>query len=156
MTKLPKATQVIIAILICQSAGLIGTIFTQDAVNTWYADLAKPDFAPPNWLFAPVWISLYTLMGISLFLIWQQGKKAKWPLIIFYIQLIFNALWSIIFFGLQNISLALVEIILLAILIMVNIIQFWPLDKRASLFLMPYLFWVSFAGILNYYLFLLN
>lgn len=146
-------------IAVCQLAGLIGTIFTFDAIPTWYATLNKPFFNPPNYLFGPVWTVLYTLMGISAYLIYREGTKkkdVKEALNIFWIQLILNSLWSIIFFGMKNPSLAFVEIIFMWVAILVTIIKFYKVSKTAAYLLIPYLLWVSFASILNLSIVLLN
>lgn len=144
--------KLIVALFLCQSAGIIGALFTFDAIPSWYAGLVKPSFAPPNWLFGPAWTTLYTLMGISLYLIWQAKAKIKIKkaaLNIFYAQLILNALWSIIFFGLKNPGLAFVEILLMWVLIAASIVKFNKINKTASYLLVPYLLWVSFATLLN-------
>jgi len=142
-----------------QLAGVIGSFFTAPAIPAWYSTLTKPNFSPPNWLFAPVWLSLYLLMGISAYLIWQktaEQEKAKSALKLFWSHLIFNALWSIIFFGLQNPGLAFLNIIILWILIVILIVKFWKISSWAAYLLIPYLIWVSFASILNYYIWYLN
>jgi len=97
--------KLVISIIACQFAGLIGSIFTTPAIPTWYATLEKPPFTPPNWLFAPAWITLYLLMAISASIVWQRGlenRPVRTSLVIFLIQLILNALWSVVFFGLQS------------------------------------------------------
>lgn len=139
-------------ILICQLAGGIGSFFTTPAIPTWYADLAKPSFSPPNWLFGPVWILLYTLMGIAAYLIWKQGfnkKEIKIALAIFAIQLVLNVLWSVIFFGLRSPLFAFLEIIFLWIFVLLTLLSFYKISKPAGLLLLPYILWVSFAAILN-------
>ena len=154
-----KILQAIGAILICNFAGIIGSIFTSPAIETWYNTLNRPGINPPNWLFGPVWITLYTLMGISLFLIWNKRKETKkvYPaLIIFGVQLTLNALWSIIFFGFNAIGYAFVEILLLDIMIVATIITFYTIDKKAAYLLIPYWMWVLFATILNANYFILN
>lgn len=146
-------------IVVCELAGIIGTFFTIPAIPTWYATLNKPFFNPPSWVFGPVWIMLYALMGISFFIIWKKGlnkKENKLAVSFFGIQLILNALWSIIFFGLQNILFALIEILLLWLFLVITIIQFYKIDKRAAYLLVPYLLWVSFATILTFFIFILN
>jgi tryptophan-rich sensory protein len=148
----------IFAILLCQGAGLIGSIFTFDAIPTWYATLTKPSFSPPNFLFGPVWTTLYTLMGISLYLLWKAKKstaQAK-ALSYFYIQLFLNTIWSIIFFGFKNPELALIEIILMWLAIVATMIKAYSVDKRATYLLIPYILWVSFATMLNAAIALLN
>lgn len=151
--------KVILFILGAEAAGLIGSVFTFPAISTWYATLIKPDFTPPSWLFGPVWTTLYALMGISAYLIWSKGyKKAnvKFALNIFVVQLILNVLWSIIFFGLKNPTLAFGEIVMLWSFILLNIYYFYKINKTAGLLLVPYLAWVSFASLLNLAIALLN
>ncbi|MBP9716462.1 MAG: tryptophan-rich sensory protein [Candidatus Levybacteria bacterium] len=140
-------------IFLCQAAGLIGSIFTFNSVNTWYLTLEKPFFNPPSFVFGPVWTTLYFLMGVSLFLVWGKKKTdLKW----FWIQLSLNTVWSIIFFGLKNPLFAFIIIILLWISIFQTIKSFKKVNKTASYILYPYLFWVSFASILNLSIVLLN
>jgi len=149
-----KWIKLIISILICQLAGVFGSFFTSPSIGTWYADLQKPFFTPPNWVFAPVWITLFTLMGISLYLLWD--KKDKISLSIFGIQLVLNVLWSLLFFGLQNPFYAFIEIVILWFAILVSIVKFFKIDKKAGLILLPYILWVSIAAALNYYVWILN
>jgi benzodiazapine receptor len=144
-------------IIICQLAGAIGSVFTIPAIAGWYATLQKPWFTPPNWLFGPVWISLYTLMGIALYLVWQKGlRKNGLAVGVFGAQLALNAAWSFLFFGLQNPFLGLVSIIALWIFIALSIWAFWRIDRRAGYLLVPYIAWVSIAAALNYYVWILN
>ena len=144
--------KLILSIGVCLLAGGVGSIFTTSAIPTWYATLNKPSFSPPNWVFAPVWTSLYILMGISLYLIW---RKKKVPFI-FWIQLLLNTVWSVIFFGMKNPPLALVDIAALWISIILTIKAFSKINKLASQLLWPYLTWVSFASILNLFIVALN
>lgn len=148
--------QLIIAILICQSAGWIGALFTTPSIQTWYATINKPSFNPPNWLFAPVWTFLFLTMGIALWLIWLKPKANHQALSLFIIQLCLNVLWSILFFGLHRPALALIEILLLWLAILFTIIKFYQIDRWAGLILIPYIAWVSFAAILNFALWRLN
>lgn len=142
-----------ISLLLPQLAGLVGSLFTISAIPTWYATLNKPSFSPPNWIFGPVWTTLYILMGISLYLVWSKGKKG---VMLFKLHLILNALWSILFFGLRSPMLGLIAIIILWTMILALIKIFWKIDKTASILLWPYLAWVSFATILNLAILLLN
>ncbi len=155
-----KSFKLLISIIICQLAGGIGSIFTSKSVSTWYLTINKPSFTPPNWLFAPVWIGLFLLMGISLFLVWshlavalQERRRA---LTIFFIQLFFNILWSVMFFGLKSPLLGFIVIIVLWILILLTIIKFFKISKPAGWLLIPYILWVSFATILNLAILILN
>lgn len=157
--KIKKILQAIGFVLICQLAGGIGAVFTTSAIPTWYATLNKPSFSPPNWLFGPAWVTLYTLMGIGVFLIWEQIKKnkeAKFGVGLFFVHLLLNAAWSPIFFGLKNLFCALVVIIMIWAMI-VWLISVWAkIDKRAAYLLVPYLLWVSFATALNFFIWKLN
>jgi len=151
-----KILKLIGCILIAEVAGGIGAIFTTPAIDSWYVTLAKPSLNPPNYLFAPVWTALFALMGVALYLVWQSKRKNMWAYIIFFTQLILNILWSVLFFGLHSIAGAFVEIIILWILIIVNIIFFWRINRWASIALLPYVIWVSFASILNFAILGLN
>ncbi len=157
--KIKNIAKLIVAIVVCQVAGAIGSIFTFSSIPTWYATINKPSFTPPNWLFGPVWITLYTLMGVSLYLIWNKGlknKEVKSSLFIFSAQLVLNALWSILFFGLKSPFYAFVEIIILWIAIAVTIFKFYKISKNAGLVLLSYIIWVSIALTLNFYVWILN
>lgn len=156
---LKEAGKLILAIIICNLAGAIGSIFTFASIPTWYATLIKPEFNPPNWVFGPVWTTLYILMGISLYLIWKQYEKrknAKPALTVFSIQLILNSLWSILFFGMQSPLYGLLCIIPLWASIALMIVRFYPLSRNAALLQIPYLLWVSFATVLNASIWMLN
>ncbi|MCX7766736.1 MAG: tryptophan-rich sensory protein [Candidatus Sumerlaeia bacterium] len=147
-----------VSIMICLMAGFIGSIVTTPAIPDWYATLQKPAFTPPNWVFAPVWTTLYVLMGISLFLVWRLPftKTTASAIIVFGIQLFFNICWSILFFGFKSPLLAFIDIIFLWIAILLTIIKFYKVSAIASLLLIPYLLWVSFASILNLAIVVLN
>lgn len=154
INNLPK---LLLSIALCEGAGIIGSIFTFSAIPTWYKTLIKPEFSPPNFLFGPVWTTLFLLMGISVYLIWTSGKKnIKDALLLFWIHLFFNTSWSIMFFGLRSPFLGLLNILILWILIVVVVYKFWKINKWSGILLLPYLAWVSFATILNYNIWLLN
>ena len=147
------------SIVACLAAGAIGSIFTRSAISTWYATLEKPPFTPPNWLFAPVWTLLYILMGIAAFLVWRKGlenRGVRIALIVFLIQLVLNALWSVVFFGLESPLYGLIVISVLWIAILVTIIKFFRISRVASVLMWPYLLWVTFAAVLNSSIWLLN
>lgn len=147
-----------VSVAIAQSAGLIGTVFTVSAIPTWYRTLDKPVFAPPNWVFAPVWTILYTLMGIASFLIWEKRDRrdVRDTLLLYAAHLALNALWSVLFFGLENPGLAFIEIVLMWVTLGVTMIRFHRIKPLAAYLLVPYLLWVSFAAILNFGIWLLN
>lgn len=153
------AFKLIIAIVVCQFAGVIGSIFTVSAIPTWYATLAKPALNPPSWVFGPVWTALYALMGIAAFLVWNKGwgrKDVRRALTVFGIQLVLNALWSIIFFGLHSPGWAFADIIALWLAIVWTMVLFYRISKPAMWLLVPYILWVSFATYLNYSIYVLN
>lgn len=157
-----SALKLLISIVICELAGAIGSIFTMPAIGGWYASLKKPDFNPPNWLFAPVWTILFLLMGISLFLVWQKrfsdktGSHVRDADMAFGLQLLLNTWWSILFFGLKSPGIAFFEIIFLWLSIIITIIKFSKISKLAAWLLLPYILWVTFAGVLNYFLWMMN
>lgn len=149
----------ILAVLICQGAGLVGSLFTAPAIPSWYAGLEKPSFSPPNWLFAPVWFLLYTFMGVAAYLIWNKGigkKEVKTALTFFAIQLVLNSLWSVVFFGLRLPQYALLEIVVLWVFILLTLLRFYKISRVAGLLLVPYILWVSFAAVLNLFIVKLN
>lgn len=154
--KIKNPLSLIFSLLICHAAGIVGSLFTVQAIPTWYETIIKPSFNPPSWVFGPVWLLLYTLMGIALYLLWQKGAKRRKEIVIFYGQLFFNALWSIFFFGFHNILLALFDLILIWLLTAVLIARIWRQEKAITLLLAPYLLWLSFAAVLNYAILLLN
>lgn len=175
--KINNTFKLIIAIVVSELAGIIGSAFTTPSIAGWYAGLAKPALNPPAWVFGPVWTTLFALMGISAFLIWSSYAKAtedkkkgiKIALFLFGIQLVLNTLWSIIFFGLYSPGGALIEIIFLWLAIAATILTFakisppssstWTLEgqgKLAAWLLVPYILWVTFAAYLNWSIYVLN
>ena len=156
---MPRILKLIFSIVFVQLAGILGALFTATSIGTWYEMINKPVLNPPSWIFGPVWMVLYLLIGISLFLIWDKGvhkKHEKIAIEIFAIQLILNAIWSPIFFGLQNPGAAIIIIVLLWITIVATIVSFYKISKTAAYLLIPYLLWVSFATYLNYSIWVLN
>ncbi len=151
--------KLIISILIPLAVGGLSGYFTTGGVEGWYATVQKPSFNPPNYLFAPVWTSLYTLMGIGFFLVWKQPASKPYrrtALAVFIVQLVLNFCWSIVFFKLEKPGLAFVEIVLLWISILMMIIYFVKVKPVAGYLQIPYLCWVSFASVLNFYIWYLN
>lgn len=154
-----KWLRVFLAVLICEGIGILGSIFTIPAITTWYQALNKPVFSPPNFVFGPVWTILYALMGISIFLILEKKIKIKERnnlIYLFSLQLLLNFLWSVIFFYFHFPLLAFLEILMLWGSILLLTIKFWKYSKSASILLIPYLLWVSFATILNASIVILN
>jgi translocator protein len=157
--KVSNFLKLLAAIVISELAGIIGSFFNIQSIPTWYATLAKPALNPPNWIFGPVWTTLYLLMGVAAFLVWKKGlehKEVRVALWIYAVQLVLNTFWSIIFFGFQSPGWALIEISLLWISIVITIIAFHKVSRKAAYLLLPYLAWVSFATYLNYALWSLN
>ncbi len=147
-----KIIELIVSILIAQSAGFIGAFFTTPNITSWYELLNKPSWTPPNWLFGPVWIFLYLLMGISAYLVWRERQNApfvKTALLVYAAQLVLNVLWSVIFFGYHFIGLACVDISLLWLGILLTMVLFWRIAPLAGILFIPYLAWVSLAAALN-------
>jgi tryptophan-rich sensory protein len=179
---LNKIIKLSVSIIICELAGVIGSVFTMPAIGDWYKGLNKPSFSPPNWIFGPAWSILFLLMGISLYLVWEKewvvknkiGKlknkawnsvsqdffDGKWQKIniiaIFFVQLFLNICWSAIFFGRHSPSYAFFELLMLWFAILFTIVNFYRVSKLAAYLLLPYILWVSFAGVLNLFLWILN
>lgn len=147
------------AVLVSEGVGIIGSFFTAPAIPGWYQGLNKPEFAPPNWVFAPVWTALFLLMGIAAWLVWKKGfdrQDVKVALGVFLGQLVLNLLWSIIFFGSRNPGFAFAEIVLLWLTILLTVVSFWKISKLAAWLLLPYLLWVTFAAVLNFAIWRIN
>ncbi|MFA6190170.1 MAG: TspO/MBR family protein [Candidatus Staskawiczbacteria bacterium] len=180
--KYNNIVKLVISIIICELAGVVGSVFTVSEIRNWYSGLNKPFFNPPNWIFGPVWTTLFILMGISLYLVWNnnwkpqnklnlKGKKpwnslsekfltGSWQkanlILIFSIQLILNILWSIVFFGMHSPGAAFFILLMLWVAIVFTIINFYRVSKISALLLAPYILWVSFAGFLNFIIWMLN
>ena len=147
------------AVAICEIAGGVGAIFVAPNITGWYSTLVKPALNPPSFLFGPVWSLLYLLMGIAVFIVWKKGiqeKNVRHAINIFVLQLILNAIWSPIFFGMQNPALGLVDVSLMWLAIVWTIVAFWKVSKSAAWLLIPYIAWVSFALYLNLSIWRLN
>ncbi len=154
MFKIESPFKLIASIVICQLAGVIGSFFTVSSISTWYAALVKPTFSPPNWVFVPVWIFLYLLMGIALYLIWV--KNSQLAISLFAVQMLLNISWPFLFFGLRAPLLGLIDIILLLLAILISIKVFYKVSKNAAFLFVPYFLWVAFATMLNYGIWILN
>lgn len=158
--QLSRTFKIIIMIVTCVVIGAIAGLLTQEGVDTWYKTVEKPSFNPPNEIFAPVWTTLYVLMGIAAGLVWheieRQTETVRKGLTFFAIQLGLNALWSFLFFGLHNPFIALLEMILLWLMIYETFVQFNKVNKIAGYLIIPYLLWVTFAMALNASIWWLN
>ncbi|MBE6506526.1 MAG: tryptophan-rich sensory protein [Methanocorpusculum parvum] len=156
----PFVLPVIIGVLICLAAGMLGSLVTMPAVESmWFIDLNKPVFQPPNWLFAPVWTILYILMGVAAGIVFVKSKDhmmKKTALILFAVQLVLNILWSFLFFGAQMLLGAAVDIVLLWAVLLTTTISFFKVSRAAGWMMIPYILWVTFATILTITLFVMN
>ena len=152
--------KLIIAIIIPLLVGAISGFFTSESVNGWFTYLVKPSFNPPNWIFAPVWTTLYILMGIAHYLVWnnpdKQPQVKRTAIIFYFIQLSLNFLWSLLFFNLHQPGWAFIDILLMFGMILLTIIWFRKISAVAAWLMVPYLCWVGFAAILNYSIWTLN
>ena len=142
-------------LLVSFAAAWIGSRYMP---GEWYASLAKPAWNPPSAVFAPVWTVLYVLMGVAAWLVWKRAgfRGAGVALTLFIVQLVFNALWSYLFFGLHDISAAFVDIVVLWAAILVVTVLFWRKVRTAGILMLPYLVWVGFASVLNFTLWRMN
>jgi len=180
--KYSNLLKLLVSIIICELAGVAGSFFTISQVNVWYKTLNKSFLNPPSWVFGPVWTILFVLMGISLYLVWSKDfvvnneinirKKKAWNvlsqkfftghlrkaniILIFAVQLSLNIIWSIIFFGMHSPGPAFFELLTLWFAIIFTIINFYRVSKTAAVILIPYIIWVSFAAVLNYFVWILN
>lgn len=148
-----------ISLGLCLTAGALGAAFTTPEIAGWYAALAKPSFNPPSWLFGPVWTTLYLLMGLAAFLVWNRGgdlAEVRRALILFIVQLVLNVLWSLVFFRMHSPLAGLIVLILLWLGILFTLLSFRRLSGPAAWLLAPYLAWVTFAGVLNMAIWHLN
>jgi tryptophan-rich sensory protein len=174
--------KLVISIAICELAGALGSFFTVPAIGGWYAALNKPVFTPSGSIIGAVWTVLFLLMGISLYLVWAKNWEVKLPsrgmvlkawnrfsqklltgtwreenvILIFAIQLALNVLWSFLFFALKSPGLAFFELLMLWVAIFYTIVNFYRVSKPAGYLLIPYIFWVTFAGYLNYVIWMMN
>ncbi|MBI2142908.1 tryptophan-rich sensory protein [Candidatus Woesearchaeota archaeon] len=153
-----KAWKLVVTLGVSYLAAFVGSLFTATSVNSWYPALQKPWFTPPAWLFSPVWTVLFTLIGISAYLVWREDNKkgVKAAMAAFDVQLGLNVMWSMLFFGLRSPLFAMIDIAALWLAIIVTIFLFWRISKAAAALLVPYILWVSFAAALNYGILRLN
>jgi tryptophan-rich sensory protein len=156
--KANQAVKLLASLLLPPGVGAIAGLYTAKAIPGWYATLNQPSFNPPNWIFGPVWTTLYIVMGISLFLIWKlpASKQRNQAILLFMVQLALNFCWSFFFFYFKMIGVALIDILALWIMIVIMLTRFYKLKPLAAYINIPYLLWVTFATALNAAYFLLN
>jgi tryptophan-rich sensory protein len=159
----PKAASGLLAAMLSIAAalavGVIGALATASSVTTWYPTLHKPPFNPPNAVFGPVWTTLYVLMAVAAWRVWRTeaaDERRRAALILYVVQLALNLAWSLIFFGLRQLALALADIALLLAAVLACAIAFWRADGPAGLMMIPYAAWVAFASVLNFAIWRLN
>ncbi len=134
-----------------------GSLFTSTGVSTWYRQLIRPSWTPPDWLFGPVWTVLYIGMAVSVWLVWKQRlPRSRWAIAVWLLQLLLNGAWSPIFFGAHSIGGGLITIVLLWLAILATVSVFWRVSRVAAILMLPYLAWVTFASVLNLALWKMN
>ena len=143
-------------VLVTSAVGAAASVFTEPNIAGWYAGLVHPSFAPPNWVFAPVWATLYVVMAVAAWRVWRVAGTKSLEISIYILQLIFNFAWSAIFFAAHRIELAFAEICILVALVLTTTILFWKRDRLAGWLFLPYLGWTSFAAFLTYAFWTLN
>lgn len=157
----PKATSfkslAILGLFLLCTFG-VGTIASQFEPDAWFAQLEKPSWNPPGWTFGVVWPTLYFLMAVAAWLVWRKlgWRSGKGPLVLFFAQLLVNGLWTIFFFGIHQIGLALFDILLLLVLIIITTIEFWRVRPLAGWLFVPYVLWVGFASTVNWGIWRMN
>ena len=151
-----KILSFVLFFIITFSASFIGGLVTFTFKDPWYSELTKSNFNPPDWIFAPVWTTLYLMMTLAIWFFWHSKNREMNTIYIYFIHIVFNTTWSVVFFGFHNIFLALVNLIILIFLIVILILRFRRVNKVSSYLMIPYLLWSSFALFLNYSLLVLN
>ena len=152
------ALRLVACFVACFAAAGVGGLATRQSVGTWYQTLAKPSWAPPDWVFGPVWTALYVMMAAAAWLVWRRTglRGGRMPLGLFAAQLVLNAAWSWVFFGLRDPMPAFFELGALWFAIGATAVAFWRVSRPAGLLLLPYLLWTTFAGALNFAIWRLN
>ena len=151
-----KFLSFVLFFIVTFSASFIGGLVTYTFKEPWYSELTKSNFNPPDWIFAPVWTTLYLMMTLAIWFFWHSKNREMNTIYIYFIHIVFNTTWSVVFFGFHNIFLALVNLIILVLLIVILILRFRLVNKVSSYLMIPYLLWSSFALFLNYSLLVLN
>ncbi|HEU4548419.1 MAG TPA: TspO/MBR family protein [Rhizomicrobium sp.] len=143
-------------LIVTLGVGAIASLFTEPSIPGWYAALIRPAIAPPNWVFAPVWTTLYILMAVAAWRVWRKTGLRNPALYAFAGQLFLNLCWSAVFFGMHQIGFALAVLLALDLALLATLVLFWRLDPTAGVILVPYLGWTGFASLLNYEFWFLN
>ena len=156
MSLIKKTISLLIFILLAFGASAWGSYVTNLYKEPWYSMIAKPSFNPPEWVFAPVWTTLYIAMSVAIWLIWINPKRVEKIIYIYFIHLLINGSWSIFFFGLHLILVSLIVIAIIIFFVVWLIKLYYPINKFSSFLMVPYLIWLSYAFVLNFYIFILN
>ncbi len=157
MTTTPRQLAVLGGfILLCLGSGSLGGWVTSGAIDSWYRTIAKPDWTPPDWLFAPVWTVLFIMMAVAAWLVWRTQDRIKPAMTLFFSQLALNLAWSFLFFGARSPGMAMMEIVLLWLSVLATMLAFFARSKLAGWLFVPYLAWVSFAAFLNFTIWRMN
>ena len=151
-----KFISFVLFFIITYSASFIGGFVTFSFKEPWYSELIKSNFSPPDWIFAPVWTTLYLMMTLAIWFYWHSKKMDIGTIYVYFIHIIFNTTWSIVFFAFHNILLALINLMILVYLIIILILRFKRVNKVSAYLMIPYLLWVVYALFLNLNLFILN
>jgi len=157
-SRLVDSVALVLFVALCLGIGALGASVTATSVDTWYAGLVKPSFNPPDQVFGPVWTVLYILMGVAAWRVWRSADRdtTRGPLTLFALQLAINLGWSVVFFGLHKIATAVATIVVLDVAVLVTMLAFRSVDRRAALLMVPYVVWVAFATVLNVAIWRLN
>ena len=151
-----KFLSFLVYVFITFSASFIGGFASYKFKDPWYSSLIQPSFKPPDWIFAPVWIALYIGMSVAIWLIWINPKRVEKIIYIYFIHLLINGSWSLFFFGLHLILVSLIIIAVIIIFVIWLMKLYYPINKLSSFLMIPYLLWLSYAFLLNFYIFILN
>ena len=156
MSLTKKIISLLIFNILAFGASAWGSYVTNMYKEPWYSEIVKPSFNPPDWIFAPVWIILYITMSVAIWLIWINPKRVEKIIYIYFIHLLINGSWSIFFFGLHLILVSLIIIAIIIFFVIWLIKLYYPINKLSSFLMVPYLIWLSYAFVLNFYIFILN
>ena len=151
-----KFISFILFFIITYSASFIGGMVTISLKEPWYSQLVKSNYNPPDWVFAPVWTTLYLMMTLAIWFYWHNKNREMNTIYIYFIHVVFNTTWSIVFFGIHQILLALIVLMILIVLIIILILKFKRVNYTSSLLMIPYLLWCCYALFLNFNLYILN
>ena len=156
MSLIKKTISLFVFILLAFGASAWGGLITSFYKEPWYSTIIKPDFNPPDWIFAPIWIALYIGMSVAAWLIWINPERKERIIYIYFIHLLINGSWSLFFFALHLILVSLIIIALIIFFVIWLIKLYYPINKISSFLMIPYLIWLSYAFVLNFYIFILN